>query len=162
MEMKSLMRLACLGAAAMTFVACEEDKHICTLPSFAGFRIEPTVWNAGDSVTITAVQQSLGDLLYKAEYHWSVECTDTTFTKDYNVVYDADKSNPYIGIRLPDDFRGRMAKIDFSVQYSYSATAPHSAPSGSNSVQAGVYGSITTTAASQLYGTGRGSYTLSW
>ena len=122
--MKSLMRLACLGAVAMTFVACEEDKHICTLPSFAGFRIEPTVWNAGDSVTITAVQQSLGDLLYKAEYHWSVECTDTTFTKDYNVVYDADKSNPYIGIRLPDDFRGRMAKINFSVQYSYSATAP--------------------------------------
>ena len=82
MEMKSLMRLACLGAVAMAFVACEEDKHICTLPSFAGFRIEPTVWNAGDSVTITAVQQSLGDLLYKAEYHWSVECTDTTFTKD--------------------------------------------------------------------------------
>ena len=65
MEMKSLMRLACLGAVAMAFVACEEDKHICTLPSFAGFRIEPTVWNAGDSVTITAVQQSLGDLLYK-------------------------------------------------------------------------------------------------
>ena len=60
MEMKSLMRLACLGAVAMAFVACEEDKHICTLPSFAGFRIEPTVWNAGDSVTITAVQQSLG------------------------------------------------------------------------------------------------------
>ena len=49
MEMKSLMRLACLGAVAMAFVACEEDKHICTLPSFAGFRIEPTVWNAGDS-----------------------------------------------------------------------------------------------------------------
>ena len=65
MEIKSLMRLACLGAVAMTFVACEEDKHICTLPSFAGFRIEPTVWNAGDSVTITAVQQSLGDLLYR-------------------------------------------------------------------------------------------------
>ena len=42
MKMKSLMRLACLGAVAMTFVACEEDKHICTLPSFAGFRIEPT------------------------------------------------------------------------------------------------------------------------
>lgn len=112
--MKSLMRLACLGAVAMAFVACEEDKHICTLPSFAGFRIEPTVWNAGDSVTITAVQQSLGDLLYKAEYHWSVECTDTTFTKDYNVVYDADKSNPYIGIRLPDDFRSRMAKINLA------------------------------------------------
>lgn len=55
MEMKSLMRLACLGAVAMAFVACEENKHICTLPSFAGFRIEPTVWNAGDSVTITAV-----------------------------------------------------------------------------------------------------------
>ena len=136
MEMKSLMRLACLGAVAMTFVACEEDKHICTLPSFAGFRIEPTVWNAGDSVTI--------------------------LTKDYNEVYDADKSNPYIGIRLPDDFRGRMAKINFSVQYSYSATAPQSAPSGSNSGQSGLYGSITTTAASQLYGTGRGSYTLSW
>ena len=77
-------------------------------------------------------------------------------------MYDADKSNPYIGIRLPDDFRGRMAKINFSVQYSYSATAPQSAPSGSNSGQSGVYGSITTTAASQLYGSGRGAYTLSW
>ena len=48
MKMKSLMRLACLGAVAMTFVACEEDKHICTLPSFYGFPIEPTVWNSGD------------------------------------------------------------------------------------------------------------------
>ena len=45
--MKSLMRLACLGAVAMAFVACEEDKHICTLPSFAGFRIEPTVLECG-------------------------------------------------------------------------------------------------------------------
>ncbi len=111
---------------------------------------------------ITAVQQSLGDLLFKAEYHWSVECTDTTFTKDYNVVYDADKSNPYIGIRLPDDFSDSKAVINFNVQYSYSATAPQSAPSGSNAGQSGIYGRITTVAASQLWGTGSGSYTLSW
>ncbi len=162
MEMKSLMRLAWLGAAAMALAACGEDEHVCTLPSFAGFRISPVVWNAGDSVTITAVQQSLGDLLYKAEYRWSVECEDTTFTKDYNVVYDADKSNPYIGIRLPDDFRGRTADISFSVQYSYSATAPQSAPGAPGGGQPGIYGSITTTAASQLYGTGSGSYKLSW
>ena len=162
MEMKSLMRLACLGAVAMAFVACEEDEHVCTLPSFAGFRIEPTVWNAGDSVTITAVQQSRGDLLYKAEYRWSVECADTAFTKNYNVVYDADKSDPYIGIRLPYDFRGSMAKISFSARYSYSATAPTSSPSGSASGQPGIYGSITTTATSQLYGEESGSYTLNW
>ena len=39
MEMKSLMRLACLGAVAMAFVACEEDKHICTLPSCVGLNL---------------------------------------------------------------------------------------------------------------------------
>ena len=160
MNMKSWVGWACLGVAFLTLNACEEDEHVCTLPAFAGFRIEPLVWNPGDSVTITAVQSSLGNLLFKAEYQWRVECQDTTFSKDDDVVYDADKSDPYIGIRLPSDFTGNRAVIRFSVQYSYSATAPTSAPAGIRGE--GLYGSITTLPASQLWGSGSGTYTHSW
>ena len=162
--MKSWMRLACLGAAAMAFVACEDDKHYCTLPTFSGFRIEPVVWHAGDSVTITAVQQGLGDLLYQATYNWSVECVgaDTTFAGEYSVVYDVDKSNPYIGFRLPDDFSCSMARINFNAEYDYSATAPQTIATGTNDGQSGVYGRITTSGGSMLIGRASGSYNLSW
>ena len=160
MSMKSWMGLACIGAAALAFASCEEDKHVCTLPAFAGFRIEPSVWSAGDSVTVTAVQSSLGDLLFRAKYSWSVTCGDTTFTRDYDVVYDMDKSDPYIGIRLPDDVSVRSANISFSAEYSYSGTAPTSAPAGVKGD--GLYGNIMTYPASQLWGTGSGSYTYSW
>ena len=50
MNMKSWVGWACLGVAFLTLNACEEDEHVCTLPAFAGFRIEPLVWNPGDSV----------------------------------------------------------------------------------------------------------------
>lgn len=161
-KMRFLKYVACAGAALMALAACEDDKHICTLPAFAGFRIEPSAqWQPGDSVTITAVQSSLGDLLYKAEYHWSVVYGDTTFTRDYDVVYDAEKDDPYIGFRIPEGFTANSAEISFSVQYSYSATAPASAPSRG---QGGgdLVGTITTSSASQLYGRGSGSYTLNW
>lgn len=158
MRIHLLKSAACAAVAALALSACD-DEHVCSLPAFAGFRINPlTGWNAGDSVTITAVQSSLGDLIYKAEYRWSVVCDDTTFTKNYNVVYDVDKSDPYIGFRLPEGFSTESATINFSVQYSYSATAPTSAPAGVHGD--GLYGSITTVPASQLYGTGSGSYRL--
>ncbi|MCD8318106.1 MAG: hypothetical protein LUC45_04310 [Paraprevotella sp.] len=162
MKMKYLMPWACFAMVVTGLTACDNDDHVCTLPSFAGFRIEPAAWNAGDSVTITAVQRTLGNLLYRADYQWSVKCTDTTFTKSYRVVYDNDKSDPYIGFRLPAGFSGKQADISFKVQYSYSATAPQTAPSGGNDGQSGLYGSITTVAASQLWGSGSGSYTYTW
>ena len=160
MNMKFLKIAACAAVAVAALSACEEDKHVCVLPGFAGFRIEPLVWQPGDSVTITAVQYSLGDLLYKAEYRWSVACTDTTFTKNYEVVYDADKSDPYITFRPPAEFRDNRANIRCSVDYSHSATAPTEAPAATT--QSGLYGLITTAPASQLYGTANGSYTLNW
>ncbi len=159
----------CLMVVCLGVVSCEEDKHICTLPVFSGFRISPS-WNAGDSVTVVAVQQGQGDLLYRAEYRWSVHCErsisegqkDTTFVRNYKVVYDVDKADPYIGFRLPKDFTGKKARITFSAQYNYSATAPTSVPNGSNNGQSGVYGRITVSPASQLYGTASGEYTYSW
>lgn len=159
MRIHILKSAVCAAVAVLALSACDDDKHVCTLPAFAGFRIEPVAgWNAGDSVTVTAVQSSLGDLLYKAEYSWSVVCDDTTFTKNYDVVYDLDKSDPYIGFRLPEGFSTTTATINFNVQYSYSATAPTSAPAGVH--VDGLYGSIRTVAASQLYGMGSGSYML--
>ncbi len=159
--MKSLRRLACLGAAVVAFAACEED-HVSIIPTFSGFRIEPLVWNAGDSVTITAVQLNKGDMLYEAEYHWRVACEDTVFTKIDSVVYDADKSDPYFGFRLPADFKGRKAEITFNAEYDCSSSTSQLAPGGSGSTQPGLYGRITTSVASQLYGMGSGTYTHTW
>lgn len=155
--MKRAFFNTCLGlCVALAFMACEEE-HISTLPTFKGFRLEPTVWHSGDSITVTAVQQTPGDLLYKAVYKWSVACTDTTFTKTYSVVYDADKSDPFIGFRIPEDLTGK-ANINFSVEYSYSATPPTTIVNGSNDDTEGIFGRIVVRNNSALYGGCGGSW----
>ncbi|MBO5880996.1 MAG: hypothetical protein J6Q57_05130, partial [Paraprevotella sp.] len=73
-------------------VACEEDIKSSVLPTFAGFKLEPVVWHAGDKVRVTAVQKTLGDQLYRADYTWSVKCGDEEIIKNQKVVYDNDKS----------------------------------------------------------------------
>lgn len=160
--MKILIRLLCVSALILALASCDKDEKVSTLPSFAGFRVSPEVWNTGDSVTITAVQRTHGDLLYKAIYHWSVACVDTTFTKEYEVTYDADKSDPYIGFRIPEKYIGKQAEISFNAQYSFSAQTPASVPAGGNGEQTDVHGKISTSVASQLYGRAIGTYTHRW
>lgn len=136
-------------------MACE-DEHYSVLPTFGGFRLEPTAWYSGDSVTITAVQQTYGDLIYRATYTWLVACTDTTFSKTYTVVYDNDKSDPYFGFTIPEGLTG-SANISFKADYSYSSRAPQSISSGTNDGNSGLLGNIRTTGSGQLYGRCNGS-----
>ena len=105
---KSILPFGLLVLLTLGLVSCEE-KHISELPAFAGFRVTPTTWHSGDSVTVTAVQRSQGNLLFKAKYSWTVACQDTTFSKTYQVVYDNDKSDPNISFRIPQNITGNIA-----------------------------------------------------
>lgn len=160
-KIERLLAAVCLCACGVV-TSCNDEDHICVLPVYSGFSITPLEWEPGDSVTITAVQKSIGNLLYKAEYTWSVACSDTTFSDSYDVVYDYEPDDPYISFTLPEDFSSSYATISFSAQFSYSATAPTSTENIYDSDEEGIYGNITCYAASQLYGTASGSYVLTW
>lgn len=154
---RSILPVWLLVMLAAGLVSCEE-KHISELPAFAGFRVTPTTWHSGDSVTVTAVQRTQGNLLFKAKYSWSVSCPDTTFSKTYEVVYDADKSDPYISFHIPENISGN-ANISFSAEYHYSATSPTSIPSASTGGN-GLIGSIGVPSSSTLYGRCSGSASM--
>ena len=154
---KSILPFGLLVLLTLGLVSCEE-KHISELPAFAGFRVTPTTWHSGDSVTVTAVQRSQGNLLFKAKYSWTVACQDTTFSKTYQVVYDNDKSDPNISFRIPQNITGN-ASISFTAEYHYSATAPISIPTASTGGE-GLIGSIGSPASSTLYGKCSGSASM--
>lgn len=152
-----MMGAIALWAVSLLICTSCEDEHNSVMPTFGGFRLEPVAWHSGDSVTVTAVQQSLGELIYRAKYSWKVECAgtvlvDTTCT----VVYDNDKSDPYVGVRLPENLTGR-AEVTFKAEYNYSARSPKAPASGTNNGQSGLFGNIRTTANSELYGMCSGS-----
>lgn len=162
--MKNIVRtVAFVAVSLLAFTACE-DEHNSVLPTFAGFRFEPAAWHPGDKVSITAVQQSYGDLLYRAKYTWSVKCDDTSLVDStITVVYDTDKSDPRLEFRIPDDVMGeepavsKPVSVNFKAEYSYSARAPQSVGNGTNDGQSGLYGSIRTTGSGELYGVASGS-----
>lgn len=147
----------CMLTVTLAFTACDEE-HPTVLPAFAGFRLTPSTWTAGDSVTVTAVQSKLGDLIYKAEYRWnvSVASADTTFSKTVQVVYDNDKSDPSFSFRIPSDVTG-TASISFSADYDYSsATTPTEVPGPVNGT-GGLIGSFGGFTSSTLFGKCSGS-----
>lgn len=154
---KSVLPFWMLALLTVGLVSCEEE-HISELPAFAGFRVTPTTWHSGDSVTVTAVQRSQGNLLFKAKYSWSVACQDTTFSKTYQVVYDNDKSDPNISFRIPQNISGN-ASISFTAEYHYSSTAPTSIPTASTGGD-GLIGSIGSPSSSTLYGKCSGSASM--
>lgn len=160
--------IALVAASLLAFTACE-DEHYSVMPTFSGFRFEPSAWHPGEKVSVTAVQQTYGDLLYRAKYTWKVECAgkelvDSTIT----VVYDTDKSDPRLEFQIPEDVLGeegatyKSVSVGFNAEYSYSARAPQSVGNGTNDGHSGLYGSIRTTGSGELFGRagGNASYTI--
>lgn len=151
--------LLLVGFSMLTalMTGCEE-KHVSMLPAFAGFRLEPSQWTAGDSVVITAVQSRTGDLLYKAVYEWRVTCGDTTFSRTLPVVYDLDKSDPSFGFRIPEDVSG-YTSISFSATYQYSSATISSDIPGSVTATGGLVGSFSAMAGGTIEASCSGSAT---
>lgn len=155
--MKKTIGMAALCAALLCgFTACDEE-HYSELPAFGGFRMEPSEWHSGDKATVTAVQQQLGNLLYKAKYIWHVECSGVTLADTtYSVVYDTDKADPAVTFRIPADVQG-TASVSFRAEYSYSARSPKSVSNGTNDGHSGLQGSIRATGSGELSGICAGS-----
>ena len=162
---RKMWGLCALLACVVAMVACDDDEKVSRVPQFSGFRIEPMLWQAGDSVTITAVQLRQGDLLYKAAYTWRVSVEDranaqldTVFVCSYSVVYDNDRSNPVMGFRIPAQMDVKQFSIGFTAQYHFSANMPTEFPAGVNDGRSGVYGTISPSAPGQLSCTYSGNY----
>lgn len=139
-----------------SLTSCEEDPQ-SVLPTFAGFKLEPSVWHAGDYVKVTAVQKTLGDQLYRADYSWVVKCGDEEITEEKKVVYDNDKSNPSFSFYLPEEFAG-YAEINFVANYQYSVAAPVEVKQNYNQPESGLVGKINITNSSTLEGVAKGGY----
>lgn len=138
-------------------VACEEDIKSSVLPTFAGFKLEPVVWHAGDKVRVTAVQKTLGDQLYRADYIWSVKCGDEEIIKNQKVVYDNDKSNPFFEFDLPIEANGTV-DINFVANYQYSVAGQVEVHQNNNQPESGLFGKINITNSSVLEGVAKGGF----
>ena len=85
-----------------------------------------TAISAGDSVRVTAQQSQVGDMLYEAAYTWKVDYKNgitgnerTLGTQTVKIVYDADKSDPFIRFRTPDTI-GEI-NVTFTAEYQFSS-----------------------------------------
>ena len=157
MKIKNILLGCGLLFLMSMFASCENDMQDSTLPTFAGFKMEPGVWHAGESVKITAIQKTTGNLLYRADYSWKVVIGDTEFVHTQKVVYDEDKSNPSFQFTLPEGVTGH-AQINFTANYQYSATAPAEIKQNHQQPEQGLVGKINITNSSMLEGLASGSY----
>lgn len=107
--------------ALVTFVSCDDEDYSSYVPTFQGFRIDPSEPVVGDSLTITAVQARKGHLIYRATYTWNIQCMSTVMlNKTVKVVYDNEPADPVIGFRLPEDAPVGNYTVKFTANYQYS------------------------------------------
>lgn len=122
--------LTLMALLGLTIISCNDDEEGCYPPTYQGFRYEPSVIHAGDSVTITAVQQLKGHRLNATDYNWKLtiqvnnngvsESKELTYKEhtNYNGLSDAD---PVWGVRLPANTEPGIYTCTFSAQFSNSA-----------------------------------------
>lgn len=158
MRKQLIYSLTCCLMLLMAFTSCEEDKHYSKLPTFSGFKFSPGVIHSGDSVYVIAVQQTQGDLLYKAQYTWTVNMSGTDpIKKDSVVIYDYDKSNPQFKFKVPEGVSGQLV-VGFRARYHYSATAPEEIRNGTKVEGQGLVGTIKVENSALLEGSVSGSF----
>lgn len=158
MKKHLIYSLTCCLMLMIALTSCEEDKHYSKLPTFCGFKFTPTVIHSGDMVTVTAVQQTHGDLLYKAEYSWTATmngCEPIKYNK--SVVYDNDKSDPKFEFQVPSEATGQLT-VSFKARYHYSATAPEEIKNGTKPEGQGFVGNIKVDNSALLEGNLSGSF----
>lgn len=109
---KHLIFMALLFVAIdFAICSCEKENGISIVPQFSGITCNPSQPMPGDSITLTAVQAQVGELINRTSYDWSFQYSyftgdgdaaqDTTVTKSVSVVYDNNPSDPVIGFLVP-------------------------------------------------------------
>lgn len=166
--MKKTFIFSLLLAAIAVFVAssCEEDTT-SYMPTWKGFSVSPRPAVRGDSVTVTACQDQLGHLIYKAVYTWTVnyhqpneEGVDSIVTLDFSntVVYDNEPADPSVKFLLPAEATTHDIQVSFNGRYMYSGQGS-TAYDGSNT-QTGFSGKLRRMQSSPLEGFSAGNVSI--
>lgn len=149
--MKHLILLALAALALATMTGCHDDDRQSYPPTWKGFALAPAKPVAGDSLTVTALQDHKGHLINATQYTWTLSCTvykDDLSTEEYTLT-ETDRTN-YDGLNnadpthrflLPAGAQGR-ATIAFRAVYNYSAQGIEVSYGGDYERPAGVMGSI--------------------
>ena len=156
-----------LGLTCLVLLSCDKDNEGCFPPVYEGFRHQPSIVYAGDSVFITAVQQRKGHYLNATDYRWSmtVQIDDNGEAKDSTLAFSVhtnygglDSSNPEWRTKLPDNTITGSYPCSFSARWSNSADGIGGNFSGGTAE--GCTGSIISYSYT-LYSEARGSFRLS-
>jgi len=152
------MALLSLGLAS-----CDDEEKGSYPPIYQGFKYVPSTVYAGDSVTITAVQQQRGHYLYHADYNWKMtiqvdkngEAQDTTLvcTQSLSANYD----DPVWKLQLPSNTIAGVYTCNFRAEWKNSADGEGGIFEGTTGE--GCTGTIRTESYT-LYSTGNGNFKL--
>jgi len=129
--MKKLLLAATALVALFSFSACSDDDNESYPPTWKGFTLSPSSPSAGDSLTVTAVQDMKGHLINATTYTWTLSCTlqkaddsveEYSLTETDKTNYDGLNSNdPVHKFFIPAEASGR-ATITFKATYNYSGS----------------------------------------
>lgn len=114
----------------LAFAACNDDEKGSYPPTYQGFRYQPAVVHAGDSVVITAVQQKKGHYLNATNYTWSMTIlvnnngeakSEELNAKKHTNYGGIDSSDPEWRIMLPPNTIPGTYTCKFAAEWSNSA-----------------------------------------
>ncbi len=156
-----------LLALCLIFLAVScEDTSGSYPPTWKGFTYEPSTVHPGDSVLITAVQNSKGHYLNAVDYSFSMKVyieedgatRDSSLAYSYHTNYDGtDNGNPWWKLKIPDNTVPGSYSCSFSARWSNSSDGDGGSYGCTGG--AGYTGSITSQSYT-LYSTASGSFTL--
>ncbi|MBQ9286676.1 MAG: hypothetical protein IJ209_10425 [Bacteroidaceae bacterium] len=120
-------------AFASVLASCGDEDQQSYMPTWKGFTYSPQPAERGDSVKITARQNEIGHLIYRAVYNWqakyylsTADGADSlvTVTHTEDVVYDYDPADPTWSLYVPLGLRYSDIAVTLTAEYHYSATGP--------------------------------------
>ena len=165
MNKTSFLSLFVALVAALALSSCEKEDTTSYMPTWKGFTVAPNPVTPGDSVTVTACQDQIGHLIYKAIYNWEVTYhlrdmigADSVVTKTFSktVIYDNEPLDPSIRFLVPEEVT-RDVRVSFQGRYMYSGQG-YSATDGST-IETGI-DKLRRTQSSPLEGFSSGSVTV--
>ncbi len=157
-----------LVAVCLFFTACDEEDQQSYMPTWKGFSYSPQPAVRGDSVRITARQEKIGHLIYRAVYTWQAKyylpASDgadslVTVTHTDHVVYDNEPQDPVWSLYVPLRMRSSDIAVSFSAEYHYSANGP-SGTDGSTIADPTAEGMLRQRQSSAFQGISAGSLTV--
>jgi hypothetical protein len=157
-----------LAVVAAIFSSCDNEDQQSYMPTWKGFTYTPQPAERGDSVRITARQEKIGHLIYKAVYSWKAnyyvstpDGADSLVTETHKevVVYDYVPTDPQWSLYVPLRLSNPNITVNFTAEYHYSANGP-SGTDGSTIADPTAEGMLRQRQSSAFQGMSAGSLTV--